>query len=229
LQQPPLQVSPPAQLVPHWCVVVLHAVPEGQSFDVVQPQLAPPRQAVPVGLPVQSEQVAPVAPHAAGAVPPTQLPDEQQPPLQVRPPAQLVPQACVEGLHAFPDGQSLDVLQPHCPLTHAEPADEAAQLTHAPGVPQLAVVPAHAPGTMSGGRDRSGPDVRSGGACRSPDDVKSPLDVRSMDPASIAAVSSSHPLRQAASPIAAHSAAPWKRCIGLLAARSERARPRAYR
>jgi hypothetical protein len=56
-------------VAPHWCVVVLQAVPATQSPDVLQPHDELDKHAVPVDEPVQLVQVAPVVPHAALAVP----------------------------------------------------------------------------------------------------------------------------------------------------------------
>jgi hypothetical protein len=78
-QQPPLQVAPPAQLPLHWCVVVLHAVPAGQSAGPLQPQV-PPRQALPPLLPLQSAQISPELPHTLPLLPAAHTPPLQQAP-----------------------------------------------------------------------------------------------------------------------------------------------------
>jgi hypothetical protein len=78
-QQPPLQVCPPAQLPEHWCEVVSQARPVAQSLELLQPQI-PPRQALPVELPVQSAHEAPEAPHTALLVPGAHTPLLQQAP-----------------------------------------------------------------------------------------------------------------------------------------------------
>jgi hypothetical protein len=85
---------------------------------------------------VQSVQLPPPVPHAAGALPATQLPPEQQPlhaPAAQLPPGTHCPLAVAQ---RSPTAQSLAPLQPHLPLTHAAPAAFPAQLAHAaPPVP----------------------------------------------------------------------------------------------
>ena len=141
-QQPPLQavcwLSP--QVVSQVFVIVLQALPEGQSVAVVQPH-KPDRQAEPA-LPgaVQSAHTTPLAPQAVWAVPITQVfaPTEQQPPLQGVFASQAVPHRCVVVLQALPAGQSAAVLQPHfCEFTRqAWPFALTEQSTHVvPGAP----------------------------------------------------------------------------------------------
>jgi hypothetical protein len=63
----------------HTCVLALQ-VPLEQSALVLQPQV-PARHALPLVPAVQLAHAPPLTPHAVGAAPPTQVPDEQQPPL----------------------------------------------------------------------------------------------------------------------------------------------------
>ena len=81
---------------------------------------------------VQSEQT-PLAPQSVLAVPPTQVPsDEQQPPLQVCVEEHVVVQVLLLASHACPVGQSLAVMQPHRPVgRHALPSPPVLQSTHA--------------------------------------------------------------------------------------------------
>jgi hypothetical protein len=151
-QQPPLQLSPPAHDVVH-TPDALQALPVGQSAEVaqpqlpprhfrpsgdeaqspapLQPQLPPPRQAVPLAFDVQLLQLPPDGPHAFGALPGWQVVPSQQP-LQVSPPAHdevHLPEA----LHAFAVGQLAAPLQPHTPLTRQRlPLPLVVQSVHAP-------------------------------------------------------------------------------------------------
>lgn len=88
------------------------------------------------------------------AVPDTQVPPEQQPPLHASLALQAVEQRCVTGLHAEPCGQSAGALQPQCepviaplPGMHAEPRGLAVQSRHVPPDPhEPAVLPgSHVP------------------------------------------------------------------------------------
>jgi hypothetical protein len=120
LQQPPLQVWPLAQLVEHRCVVVLHALPLGQSPGSVQPH-APPMQLCPFALEVQSRQL-PLAPHALGVLPGWQVPPEpQQPPAHGCVGPQKVVHLCAPTSHEPPGGQSPPELQPQLPAMHTLP------------------------------------------------------------------------------------------------------------
>jgi hypothetical protein len=114
----------------------------GQSAAEVQPQFPPPaaaRHCAPA-LPLHTEHIAPLAPHALVLVPATQVVPLQQPPLHadcVAPP-QLALHVCVDESHACPVGQSAGALQPHAPDTHAWPIALAVQST------QLCIEPPHA-------------------------------------------------------------------------------------
>lgn len=79
-QHPPLHGIAFEQAIVHWWFPA-HAVADEQSPATLQPHVLPPRHACPVVEPVQSVHAPPVSPHALGAVPATQKPDEQQPPL----------------------------------------------------------------------------------------------------------------------------------------------------
>ena len=68
--------------MPHTPLATSHASPLGQSLALVQPHVPLERQAVPEGLVAHDAQAAPVAPHAAFAVPGAHVPALQQPPLQ---------------------------------------------------------------------------------------------------------------------------------------------------
>lgn len=82
VQQPPLQpVFAPPQSPWHECRVSEHAASDGQSAATLQPH-RPLTQALPTLWPAQLVQRPPLAPQAAPAVPVTQVPPEQQPPLQ---------------------------------------------------------------------------------------------------------------------------------------------------
>jgi hypothetical protein len=152
LQQPPLHGCVPLHVVVHACVVVLHALPLGQSLVMLQPQLAPPMHAWPARLAVQSTHVPPDAPHAFAAAPPAQLVPLQQPPLQFCELEQVVEHKCVEVLHALPAGQSVVALQPQLlPPMHTWPLALMVQSTHTvPPEPHepAALPPTHAPLVM---------------------------------------------------------------------------------
>jgi len=119
-QHPPLHVRPPAQLVPHVALVVLHAWAVGQSPGAAHPHV-PVRHEWPAAALVQSTQAAPVDPHALAAdCPPTQSPVVwlQQPPLHGAVEPQAFVHAFVAGLQAWLVGHWLDCVQPQLPLTH---------------------------------------------------------------------------------------------------------------
>lgn len=99
-QQPPLHgvKAEVPHLVPHWCVVVLHASPEGQSVAAPHPQ-EPFTHLLPNVLFVQSTQAAPLVPQAVDDGGDWQLSELSQ-----HPPEQEVP------------------LQAHVPFTHVWPA-----------------------------------------------------------------------------------------------------------
>jgi hypothetical protein len=67
--------------------VVSHVCPAKQSPSPLQPH-APETQTCPATFLVQLAHASPAAPHASVAVPETQVPDEQQPPLH----GSLIPQ-----------------------------------------------------------------------------------------------------------------------------------------
>ncbi len=143
-QQVPLHAVSPAapQESPHWCVVVLHAEPEGQSPADVQPQVrlapasAPERHAVPLAFPEQSEQTpaaTPQVPCDVSAVTQVPLVDppgiEQHAPLHCWLAVHVVTHVPPE--HELPTGQSACELQPHAPLTQAWPLALFVQSMHA--------------------------------------------------------------------------------------------------
>jgi hypothetical protein len=137
-QHPPLQVSPPAQLVEQTCDVVLHACPVGQSDDVLHPQVSFDRH---TGvLPEQIAQV-PLVPHAPFVVPPTHVVPLQQPPLQGAVAEHVVTHAWVVVSHAIPEPQSVAELHPHVPpvdpAMHASPTLDGGVPLHAAHVPPL--------------------------------------------------------------------------------------------
>jgi hypothetical protein len=72
-QQPPLHGCVAEQLGVQLCVARLHAWPDGQSLGPLQPH-APARHACPAGALVQSTQLPPDGPHAAGVLPGRQPP-----------------------------------------------------------------------------------------------------------------------------------------------------------
>jgi len=83
VQHPPLQaVLAPPQSVWHEWIVNEQAVSEAQSVPALQPQ-SPPTHARLVLPDAQSVQAPPFVPQAAAAVPTTQMPPAQQPPLHV--------------------------------------------------------------------------------------------------------------------------------------------------
>jgi hypothetical protein len=159
-QQPPLQTvwlaSP--QVVSQLCVVVLQALPLGQSVAALQPQLLPLTQAEPaIVLPTQVWHTPP-EPQVACAVPGLQVPPDeavQHPPLHGCENEQEVVHWCVDVLQAVPDGQSVVELQPQVPVANTQmwPLRLAVQSTHAPPempqldgiLPPLQVVPAQQP------------------------------------------------------------------------------------
>src|SRR5215472_14661599 len=87
-----------------------------QSVSELHPQWPPPLVAmhtVPRHEVVQFVQSPPVSPQASCAVPAVQTIPLQQPPLHVSPPVQEGEQVLVTGSQASPEGQSIEVLQPH--------------------------------------------------------------------------------------------------------------------
>ena len=123
----PLQMYEPQPSLPH-------APPERPPLRVPQPPhaLAPGSLHVTALPPLQTRVPQLSLPHTAPGVPPVIAPQpphallavwhevpSQQPPLHVRPPEQLVPHWCVDGLHAWSAGQSEGPAQPHAPATHA--------------------------------------------------------------------------------------------------------------
>jgi hypothetical protein len=135
-RQLPLLQQPLGQLVgvqaqaPFW-----HAWPLGQGAPVLPQTHAPLVQRSAV-LP-QATHAPPLEPHAVRVVPATQVPLEQQPPLQRL--VGLQAEVQVPLLHASSAGQSVSVLQPQTPLAkHTWPAVLVVQLTHgAPPLPQV--------------------------------------------------------------------------------------------
>jgi hypothetical protein len=118
-QQPPLHETPPAQLVEQACAT--QASFAGQSVDALHPQAPPPdtaSQTGPAPARVHTVHAPPDAPHEACVVPGTQVfvVGSQQPPLHVRPPAQLLEHTWL--LHASLAGQSALEWQPHVPVVH---------------------------------------------------------------------------------------------------------------
>lgn len=111
-QQPPLQFEwlPSPQTFSHTFVVALHA------------SCGP-----------QDAHVPPLPPHAVSAVPATQVPSEQQPPLQAElPTPQFVLHVFDRRLQALPAGQSPTTAHPQTPLTHALPFALFVQSAQAP-------------------------------------------------------------------------------------------------
>ena len=115
-----------------------HAWPLGQAAPVV-PQTHAPLLQLSAAIP-QVTQTRPLLPHAATVLPATQVPLEQQPPLQGL--VGLHAEVQVPLLHASSAGQSVSALQPQRPLAkHTWPAPLVTQLTQAaPPVPQVAVL-----------------------------------------------------------------------------------------
>jgi hypothetical protein len=146
-QQAPLHGAVAEHMVEHKCVVVLHAAPDGQSPDELQPHAPPPAtttHAPPMLLPEQLWHAPPDEPHAIEPVPPTHAPARQQPPLHADCVAapHAVPHTCFMVSHACPDGQSAAELQPQLPITHAWPAPDEVQSRHAlPLAPQVIAAP----------------------------------------------------------------------------------------
>jgi hypothetical protein len=146
LQQPPLHaVCPAPHAVLHVCVVVLQALPVGQSVAALQPHVgvAPVSHTCPIGFPVQSAQM-PAAPHAFDAVPATHWVPLQHPALHAVWPAlpHVVLQVCVVVLQESPVGQSDAALQPHARVDamHTDPAAFPWQLTQAPDPPHAVLL-----------------------------------------------------------------------------------------
>jgi hypothetical protein len=121
-QVPPLQHPPLQGCVASHDVVqtpLLHAVSAGQSADVLQPQPAA-RHTCPLVAAVQLAQAAPDVPQAPLAVPATQVPLLQQPPLHGWVASHARPHRFA-ALHALFAGQSAAPLQPQFPVRHRWP------------------------------------------------------------------------------------------------------------
>jgi hypothetical protein len=112
----------------------LQARPAGQSDELRQPH-APPTQAWPFVLLVQSAQVLP---HAFAATGSTHAPEMQQAPEHGCDTEQATTHTWVDGLHDRPLGQSLDDEQPHAPPPGTAVQCCAPQSAHSPPAPQLA-------------------------------------------------------------------------------------------
>jgi hypothetical protein len=142
-QQAPLHGWAALQPVVQTWLVLSQAAPDEQSPGLLQPHAPPPAtvtQAEPTPFPEQLWHDPPVAPQAPCAVPRTQMPPWQQPPLQGSVGLHEVEQLLVVRLQAFPLGQSLATLQPQPPPMQAEPAELPAQLKQAlPVAPQVGV------------------------------------------------------------------------------------------
>jgi hypothetical protein len=139
-QQPPLHGCIDEHELVHLCVDPSHACPLGQSLAELQPHV-PATQAFSEPI-VQSVQAPPVLPHTPAALPMTQVPPLQQPPLHSCVDEHEVVHWCLDVSHAWPDGQSVAELQPHPPLTHAWPLPLIVQSAQdAPALPQVAAVP----------------------------------------------------------------------------------------
>jgi hypothetical protein len=125
VQHPPLHpVLAPPQSDWHEWIASEQAVIEAQSVAALQPQ-SPATHALLVPCVAQSLHAPPFVPHAAAAVPVTQVPFAQQPPLH----AWVAEHAVVHvpPLHAYPGGQS-DVnvhVVVHWPLWHVMPPEHA--------------------------------------------------------------------------------------------------------
>jgi hypothetical protein len=141
-QHPPLQVSPPVQLVPQVWFVVLHACPVGQSFDVLHPQASVERHTG-VSVPVHTLHAPPPVPHAPSPVPATHTPLVlQHPPLHSALGEHAVWQVCVPVSHATPDPQSVDAVlhpqvPPFAPAMHAVPVELGGVPSQSRHVPPL--------------------------------------------------------------------------------------------
>ncbi len=156
-QQPPLQAVSPAlpHAAPHVCVVVLHALPAGQSVAALHPQTwSPGTHSDPFGLPAQLTH-APEAPQAALLVPGRHaIPLPQQPLTQgCAGMEQVKLHRCDVVLHpALEAGQLVLLLHPQKPppvvATHAlpevPPPKPALQSAHTP--PFSPHAPAPVPG-----------------------------------------------------------------------------------
>jgi hypothetical protein len=108
--QRPVVVSQDVALAGQW-VVLVH--PHCPPPDTATQRLPAVPAANSAG---QSEQAPPSVPHVAAAVPGTQLPLSQQPPLQVWVALQEMVQVLLVVSQALPAGQSAAVLQPQAPL-----------------------------------------------------------------------------------------------------------------
>ena len=85
--------------------------------------------------------------------------------------------------HAVWAGQSAATLQPQVPLTHTAPLEDAVQLTHAPGEPQLVGVFAQGPGPVSA-------PIVSGGASSGEESARASAGTERSDAASLTGVAS---------------------------------------
>jgi len=160
-----------APLPAHWPLLQQKPLPQVPSPLLPHAFVQLPPEHVGVW-PEQGAHMLPLFPQPPLARPSVQLLPSQQPPLHVRPPAHDVAHTCDE-LQACPVGQSFWPLQPQTPDTHLLPIVDAVQsgsflqpqlvpmqlvpwledvqLTHCPGLPQLAGVPLHAPESEGGG------------------------------------------------------------------------------
>lgn len=114
-QQLPVQPTTLLQVVAHRCVALSQLEPIGQSLlapGLLQPQNLPAWQTWPVDAVAQLMQAPPSAPHLASAVPGTQVPLSQHPPLHGCVGLQAVVQACIMTLHACWSPQSAALSQP---------------------------------------------------------------------------------------------------------------------
>jgi hypothetical protein len=134
-QHPPLHCPEPVQ--PDVQRLALQALPVEQSDAVTQPQ-TPETHLFPFAV-AHEMHVAPVAPQTSLAVPAAQVPALQHPPLQTDTALHVV--LHTSPLHAWPTGQSVAVLQPQAPSTHAG-VSPLHGVQVAPGTPHAgAVVP----------------------------------------------------------------------------------------
>jgi hypothetical protein len=132
-QQPPLHGCDAEQAGVQVCVPAEQACPLGQSDGPLHPH-ALATHACPAAALVQSTQLAPVGPHAVGAVPGWQPPLWQQPLAHATVAEHAAnTQTCVAGLQ-LPAGQSALELHPHAPARQAVPIELPTQLTQAPPV-----------------------------------------------------------------------------------------------
>jgi hypothetical protein len=144
-QHPPLQGWLELHPVVQVLVIVSHAIPPGQSVEVVHPHACRPpvagTHALPVELPTQLVHVAEPVAQLAGVSPKSHTPPlPQHPPLQGWPALQTVVQKPDRVSHALPAGQSPTPPHPQVPpVRQALPFGLVRQSTHAPPeTPQLA-------------------------------------------------------------------------------------------